>query len=55
LYLIAKGASGVVKKGLWLKTTEVAVKALNNLPEFTDQQEMLSFYKEIETLRQAYL
>ena len=45
------GASGIVKRGLWLATTEVAVKALNNLPEFTDQQEISQFYKEIETLR----
>jgi serine/threonine protein kinase len=44
------GASGVVKRGLWLKSTEVAVKALKNLPEFTDQKELLSFYQEIETL-----
>jgi serine/threonine protein kinase len=39
-----------VKRGLWLKSTEVAVKALKNLPEFTDQKELLSFYQEIETL-----
>ncbi len=45
------GASGVVRKGLWLKSTEVAVKALKNVPEFTDIQEMTNFYKEIETLR----
>lgn len=45
------GASGVVKKGLWLRSTEVAIKALKNLPEFTDSKEMISFYKEIGTLR----
>ena len=39
-----------MKRGLWLKSTEVAVKALKNLPEFTDQKELLSFYQEIETL-----
>lgn len=45
------GASGVVKKGLWLKSTVVAVKALKNLPEFTDNAELISFYQEIATLR----
>lgn len=40
-----------MRRGLWLKTTEVAVKGLNNLPEFTDEEEMVGFYKEIETLR----
>lgn len=45
------GASGIVKKGKWLKSTEVAVKALKNVPEFTDSKEMIGFYKEIETLR----
>lgn len=49
--LLGKGVSGVVRKGKWLKTTEVAIKALNNLPEFTDNEEMIGFYKEIETLR----
>lgn len=49
--ILGKGASGVVKRGIWQKTTEVAVKALNNLPEFTDNEEMIGFYKEIETLR----
>jgi len=48
--MIGQGASGVVKRGLWLKSTEVAVKALKNVPEFTDTQEMVAFYKEIETL-----
>eukprot|EP01119_Soliformovum_irregulare_P025245 TRINITY_DN92_c0_g2_i1.p1 TRINITY_DN92_c0_g2~~TRINITY_DN92_c0_g2_i1.p1 ORF type:complete len:736 (+),score=176.03 TRINITY_DN92_c0_g2_i1:89-2296(+) len=50
--ILGKGASGVVKKGIWLKTTEVAVKGLNNLPEFTDVEEMQGFYQEIETLSQ---
>lgn len=49
---IGKGASGVVTKGKWLRTTDVAIKRLNNLPEFTDQEEMTSFYHEIETLSQ---
>jgi hypothetical protein len=49
--ILGKGASGVVKKGRWLKTTDVAIKALNNLPEFTDPREMMSFFKEIEMLR----
>ena len=49
--IIGSGASGIVKRGLWLKSTEVAVKALKNVPEFTDQKELISFYKEIETLR----
>lgn len=48
-----QGASGIVKRGTWLKSTEVAVKALKNLPEFTDQKELINFYKEIETLRFA--
>lgn len=47
---IGSGASGVVKRGTWLKTTEVAVKVLKNIPEFTDKKDLLSFYKEIETL-----
>jgi len=50
--ILGKGSSGVVKRGLWLKTTEVAIKALNNLPEFTDESEMFGFYKEIEMLSQ---
>lgn len=49
-WVIGVGASGIVKRGLWLKTTEVAVKALKNLPEFTENKELISFYKEIETL-----
>ena len=51
--ILGKGASGVVKKGRWLKTTDVAIKALNNLPEFTDSRETTSFFKEIEMLRQT--
>jgi len=47
---LGKGASGVVRKGLWLKSTEVAVKVMKNLPEFIDKEEMTSFYKEIEML-----
>lgn len=48
--VIGSGASGIVKRGLWLKSTEVAVKVLKNVPEFTDRRDLLSFYKEIETL-----
>jgi hypothetical protein len=48
---LGKGGSGVVKKAIWLQTTEVAVKLLNGLPEFIDDKEMTSFYKEIEILR----
>jgi len=48
--VIGSGASGVVKRGMWLKTTEVAVKVLKNIPEFTDRKDLLGFYKEIETL-----
>jgi hypothetical protein len=62
---IGKGASGFVRKGdmscatsvfltmtgIWLKTTTVAVKALNNVPEFTSEEEIEEFYKEIEILR----
>jgi hypothetical protein len=33
-----------------LKAHEVAVKTLNNIPEFTDQQEQASFFKEIQIL-----
>lgn len=47
---IGSGASGIVKRGTWLKTTEVAVKVLKNIPEFTDKKDLLAFYKEIETL-----
>jgi hypothetical protein len=36
---------------MWLKSTVVAVKALKNLPEFTDNAELISFYQEIATLR----
>jgi len=50
--LLGKGAAGVVKKGKWLGTTEVAIKTLNNIPEFLDQEEINSFYKEIELLSQ---
>jgi hypothetical protein len=39
----------VVKKGMFLKT-QVAVKVLRNLPEFTDQEELGMFYKEITML-----
>eukprot|EP01114_Cavostelium_apophysatum_P021682 TRINITY_DN7634_c0_g2_i3.p1 TRINITY_DN7634_c0_g2~~TRINITY_DN7634_c0_g2_i3.p1 ORF type:complete len:708 (+),score=173.80 TRINITY_DN7634_c0_g2_i3:357-2480(+) len=48
--VIGSGASGIVKRGLWLKSTEVAVKVLKNVPEFTERRDLLSFYKEIETL-----
>lgn len=48
--ILGKGASGIVRKGTWLKTV-VAIKALSNLPEFTDDEELHSFYQEIATLR----
>ncbi|PRP82898.1 hypothetical protein PROFUN_06675 [Planoprotostelium fungivorum] len=47
---IGSGASGVVKKGVWLKTTDVAVKILKDLPEFLDASESIAFYREMETL-----
>lgn len=49
--IIGRGAAGIVRKGMWLGSTEVAIKALNNVPEFTDSQELIQFYKEIVTLR----
>ncbi len=48
---LGKGVQGIVKKAIWQGTTDVAVKVLNNLPEFIDDQELGSFYKEIELLR----
>ncbi len=48
---LGKGAQGIVKKAIWQGTTDVAVKLLNNLPEFVDEKELGSFYKEIELLR----
>eukprot|EP01114_Cavostelium_apophysatum_P014716 TRINITY_DN3881_c0_g1_i2.p1 TRINITY_DN3881_c0_g1~~TRINITY_DN3881_c0_g1_i2.p1 ORF type:complete len:805 (-),score=155.89 TRINITY_DN3881_c0_g1_i2:83-2497(-) len=48
--IIGKGASGIVRKGLWLNSVEVAVKTINNVPEFIDDAEMTSFFKEIELL-----
>jgi hypothetical protein len=48
---IGHGGSGIVKKALWLQSTEVAVKLLHGLPEFIDDKEMTNFYKEIELLR----
>jgi hypothetical protein len=48
---LKRGGSGTVKRGRWLNTTEVAIKMLNNLPEFIDPDEMQSFYKEIRILR----
>jgi len=47
---IGSGASGVVKRGVWLKTTEVAIKILKDLPEFLDANESIAFYREMETL-----
>eukprot|EP01117_Protostelium_nocturnum_P002699 TRINITY_DN1353_c0_g1_i1.p1 TRINITY_DN1353_c0_g1~~TRINITY_DN1353_c0_g1_i1.p1 ORF type:complete len:663 (-),score=165.35 TRINITY_DN1353_c0_g1_i1:43-2031(-) len=47
---IGQGASGVVKRGIWLKTTEVAIKLLKDLPEFLDVSEKVGFYREMETL-----
>lgn len=42
---------GIVKKGIWLNSVEVAVKSINNIPEFIDEWETNTFYKEIELLR----
>eukprot|EP00027_Filamoeba_sp_ATCC50430_P000285 CAMPEP_0168556248 /NCGR_PEP_ID=MMETSP0413-20121227/8776_1 /TAXON_ID=136452 /ORGANISM="Filamoeba nolandi, Strain NC-AS-23-1" /LENGTH=632 /DNA_ID=CAMNT_0008587171 /DNA_START=113 /DNA_END=2008 /DNA_ORIENTATION=+ len=50
--VLGSGVSGVVRRGRWLKSTEVAVKALKNLPEFTEISETIAFFKEIETLSQ---
>lgn len=47
---VGRGASGIVRRGLWLGSTPVAVKALGNIPEFTDPVELLQFYREIEIL-----
>jgi len=47
---IGAGASGVVKRGVWLKTTDVAIKILKNIPEFLDANESIAFYREMETL-----
>jgi Protein kinase domain/PH domain len=49
---LGKGASGVVKRGTWLKTQTVAVKLLNNVPEFIDADEFREFFTEIDTLSQ---
>ena len=43
-----KGGAGVVKKAIWMKTHEVAVKTLNIHPEFAIEEDMASFYKEIK-------
>jgi len=48
--ILGKGASGTVKRGTWLGTTTVAVKVLNELPEFTNNEDIGEFYKEIEML-----
>eukprot|EP01119_Soliformovum_irregulare_P009740 TRINITY_DN2341_c0_g1_i1.p1 TRINITY_DN2341_c0_g1~~TRINITY_DN2341_c0_g1_i1.p1 ORF type:complete len:506 (+),score=110.78 TRINITY_DN2341_c0_g1_i1:248-1765(+) len=47
---IGRGGQGIVRKGLWLGSLTVAVKILNNLPEFLDEEEIVSFYKEIAVL-----
>lgn len=47
---LGKGGSGVVRKGIWLKTVEVAIKTLNNMPDFIDKEEQTQFYKEIQIL-----
>lgn len=39
-----------MKKAIWMKAHEVAVKTLNNVPEFVDEAEMASFFKEIQIL-----
>jgi len=47
---VGKGASGVVKKGIWLKSVDVAIKTLNNLPEFISDEEKDSFFREMKLL-----
>ena len=47
-----KGGAGVVKKAIWMNAHDVAVKTLNNHPEFVDEEEMATFYKEIKILRE---
>lgn len=48
--VIGKGGSGLVKRGTWLKSVPVAIKTLNNIPEFIEQEEYESFLKEIALL-----
>jgi hypothetical protein len=47
---LGKGGSGLVRKGIWLKTVDVAIKTLNNMPDFIDKDEQTQFYKEIQIL-----
>ncbi|PRP87207.1 hypothetical protein PROFUN_01469 [Planoprotostelium fungivorum] len=49
---LGKGASGTVIKGTWNGTTDVAIKVMNDLSEFLDEEELKSFYREIEMLSQ---
>eukprot|EP01116_Phalansterium_solitarium_P021490 TRINITY_DN6697_c0_g1_i3.p1 TRINITY_DN6697_c0_g1~~TRINITY_DN6697_c0_g1_i3.p1 ORF type:complete len:344 (+),score=100.77 TRINITY_DN6697_c0_g1_i3:192-1223(+) len=51
-HTIGKGAAGHVRRGVWLRSTEVAIKTLNNLAEFISEDELASFYTEMETLSQ---
>lgn len=44
---LGKGASGVVRLGTWLKSLPVAVKMLNNVPEFIDAANLQEIYKEL--------
>jgi Protein kinase domain len=49
---VGRGASGVVLKGMWLGSTPVALKSINNIPEFTEHAELKNFFKEMELLSQ---
>eukprot|EP01117_Protostelium_nocturnum_P020521 TRINITY_DN9271_c0_g1_i1.p1 TRINITY_DN9271_c0_g1~~TRINITY_DN9271_c0_g1_i1.p1 ORF type:complete len:640 (-),score=197.14 TRINITY_DN9271_c0_g1_i1:51-1970(-) len=49
---LGSGASGMVQKGLWQNTTEVAVKTLIDLPEMMSEEDQDAFYREIEMLSQ---
>eukprot|EP01119_Soliformovum_irregulare_P025244 TRINITY_DN92_c0_g1_i1.p1 TRINITY_DN92_c0_g1~~TRINITY_DN92_c0_g1_i1.p1 ORF type:complete len:860 (+),score=217.89 TRINITY_DN92_c0_g1_i1:181-2580(+) len=48
--VVGKGGSGIIKKGMWLKSVPVAIKSLNNLPEFIDELELEGFYREMAIL-----
>ncbi|KAH3763593.1 serine/threonine protein kinase 2, CTR2 [Pelomyxa schiedti] len=49
---LGKGASGIVRLGLWLHSLPVAIKSLNNLPEFIDDTMRAEIYKELSVLAQ---
>jgi len=48
--ILGRGGSGLIRKGIWLNSVPVALKTLNNLPEFISQEEMKYFFKEIQLL-----